>query len=45
MTPMRNRLVHHYEDRAAERIFGIIGSRLNDFDQFAQQIAAYADRA
>jgi uncharacterized protein YutE (UPF0331/DUF86 family) len=44
MASMRNRLVHHYEDIAAERIYEIIGSRLNDFDRFAEQIAAYADR-
>lgn len=44
MARMRNRLVHHYEDVAAERIFEIIGSRLDDFDRFAEQIAAYADR-
>jgi uncharacterized protein YutE (UPF0331/DUF86 family) len=44
MASVRNRLVHHYEDVAAERIFEIIGSRLDDFDRFAEQIAAYADR-
>jgi uncharacterized protein YutE (UPF0331/DUF86 family) len=42
---MRNRLVHPYEDIAAERIYEIIGTRLDDFDQLAEQIAAYADRA
>lgn len=45
MARMRNRLVHHYEDIAAERVHEIIGSRLGDFDEFAVQIAAYADRA
>lgn len=45
MARMRNRLVHHYEDIAAERIYEIIGTRLDDFDKFAEQIAAYADRA
>jgi uncharacterized protein YutE (UPF0331/DUF86 family) len=44
MARMRNRLVHHYEDIAAERVHEILGSRLSDFDKFAQQIAAYADR-
>ena len=44
MARMRNRLVHHYEDIAAERIHEILDSRLDDFDRFAAQITAYADR-
>ncbi|HEY0814954.1 MAG TPA: hypothetical protein VGE11_16905 [Pseudonocardia sp.] len=31
--------------RQAERVYEIIGTRLADFDRFAEQIAAYADRA
>ncbi|MBA3906449.1 MAG: DUF86 domain-containing protein [Pseudonocardiales bacterium] len=45
MARMRNRLVHHYEDIAPERVHEIIGTGLDDFDRFAEQIAAYADRA
>lgn len=45
MARMRNRLVHHYEDIAAERVHEILGSQLDDFDRFAAQITAYADRA
>jgi uncharacterized protein YutE (UPF0331/DUF86 family) len=45
MARMRNRLVHHYEDIAAERVHEILGSQLDDFDRFAEQITAYADRS
>ena len=44
MARMRNRLVH-YEDIAAERVHEILGSQLDDFDRFAEQITAYADRS
>lgn len=44
MARMRNRLVHHYEDVAADRVHEVIGSRLDDFDRFAAQVAAYAER-
>ena len=45
MARMRNRLVHHYEHIAAERVHEILGSQLDDFDRFADQITAYADRS
>jgi uncharacterized protein YutE (UPF0331/DUF86 family) len=45
MARMRNRLVHHYEEISAERIYEIIATRLDDFDRFAAQVTAYADRA
>ena len=45
MARMRNRLVHRYEDIAAERVHEILGSQLDDFDRFAEQITAYADRS
>jgi len=45
MARMRKRLVHHYEDIAAERVHEILGSQLDDFDRFAEQITAYADRS
>ena len=35
----------HYEDIAAERVHEILGSQLDDFDRFAEQITAYADRS
>jgi uncharacterized protein YutE (UPF0331/DUF86 family) len=44
MARMRKRLVHHYEDIAAERVHEILGS-LDDFDRFAEQITTYADRS
>jgi uncharacterized protein YutE (UPF0331/DUF86 family) len=45
MARMRNRLVHHYTDIAPERVHEIIATRLADFDRFAEQITAYADRS
>lgn len=44
MARMRNRLVHHYQDVSAEQVHLIIRSRLGDFDRFAEQVVAYADR-
>lgn len=41
---MRNLLVHHYADVAAERVHEILRTRLGDFDRFAEQITSYADR-
>ena len=43
MARMRNRLVHHYEDIAPARVHEIIGSRLDDFDRFSQQVIRYVD--
>ena len=45
MARMRNRLVHHYADLAAERVHEIILTRLGDFDRFAEQITTHADRS
>lgn len=45
MARMRNRLVHHYQDVSATQIHEILGTRLGDFDRFAEQLVAYADRA
>jgi uncharacterized protein YutE (UPF0331/DUF86 family) len=41
---MRNRLVHHHADIDPERVHEVIRTRLVDFDRFAAQITAYADR-
>lgn len=43
MARMRNRLVHHYEDIAPARVHEILGSRLDDFDRFAEQVTRYVD--
>lgn len=43
MARMRNRLVHHYEDIAPVRVHEILGSHLDDFDRFAQQVTHYVD--
>ena len=40
---IRNPLVHHYADIAAERVHEIIRTRLGDFDRFTEQITSYAD--
>ncbi|MDN5746946.1 MAG: DUF86 domain-containing protein [Pseudonocardia sp.] len=45
MARMRSRLVHHYEDIAAERVHEILATRLGDFDRFAGQVLRYADRS
>jgi uncharacterized protein YutE (UPF0331/DUF86 family) len=45
MARMRNRLVHHYEDIAAERVHEVLATRLGDFDRFAEQVIGYADRS
>lgn len=45
MARMRNRLVHHYEDIAAERVHEVLITRLGDFDRFAEQVLGYADRS
>lgn len=45
MARMRNRLVHHYEDVAPERVHEILATRLGDFDRFAGQVLRYADRS
>ncbi len=44
MARMRNRLVHHYEDVAAEQIHAILGTRLGDFDRFAAQVMDYVEK-
>lgn len=44
MARMRNRLVHHYEDVAAEQVHTILLTRLGDFDRFAAQVMVYLDR-
>lgn len=43
MARMRNRLVHHYEDVAAEQVHTILTTRLGDFERFAQQVMAYVE--
>lgn len=45
MARMRNRLVHHYEDIAAERVHEVLATWLGDFDRFAEQVLGYADRS
>jgi uncharacterized protein YutE (UPF0331/DUF86 family) len=45
MARMRNLLVHHYADIAAEGVHEIIRTRLGDFDRFAEQITSYADQS
>ncbi len=45
MARMRNRLVHHYEDIAAERVHEVLITRLGDCDRFAEQVLGYADRS
>lgn len=45
MARMRKRLVHHYEDIAPDRVHEILATRLGDFDRFAEQVTAYADRS
>lgn len=44
MARMRNRLVHHYQDVSPEQVHEILATRLGDFDRFAEQVVAYADR-
>ncbi len=44
MARMRNRLVHHYEDISADRVYEILTTRLGDFDRFAVQVTSHADR-
>lgn len=43
MARMRDRLVHHYADIAPARVHEILGSRLDDFDRFAQQVVRHVD--
>jgi uncharacterized protein YutE (UPF0331/DUF86 family) len=43
MARMRNRLVRHYQDVSAAQVHEILGTRLGDFDRFAEQLVAYAD--
>jgi uncharacterized protein YutE (UPF0331/DUF86 family) len=43
MARMRNRLVHHYEDITPARVHDIIGSHLDDFDQYSEQVLRYVD--
>jgi uncharacterized protein YutE (UPF0331/DUF86 family) len=45
MARMRNRLVHHYQDVSPAAVHEILGSRLGDFDRFAEQVVAYAERS
>ena len=45
MARMRNRLVHRYEDVAAEQVHSMLVTRLGDFDRFAEQVLAYIDRS
>lgn len=45
MARMRNRLVHVYEDVDPRMVHELLGSRLDDFDRFAQEITAYLDEA
>jgi uncharacterized protein YutE (UPF0331/DUF86 family) len=45
MARMRNRLVHHYQDVSPAAVHEIIGTRLGDFDRFAEQVVAYAERS
>lgn len=45
MARMRNRLVHHYEDVAAEQVHLVLNTRLNEFDRFAEEIIGYLDRS
>lgn len=45
MARMRNRLVHHYQDVSPAAVHEILGTRLGDFDRFAAQIVAYAERS
>jgi len=43
MARLRNRLVHVYEDVDPARIHELLGSRLDDFDRFAQQVTSSLD--